>query len=483
MTSPEHIPTNVVIIGGGPGGYVAGIRCGQLGIQAVLVDDQPLGGTCLNVGCIPSKALIHAADEFSSIVSASASSPLGISTSYPTIDLATTVAWKDGIVRKLNAGVASLLRSVGTTVINGRATLIDGKTCRVVPTDSDTGDEVILDADHVVVATGSQAVELPFLPFDDRVISSTEALALTEVPRSLAIVGGGYIGLELGTAFAKLGTHVTIVEAEDRLLPAYDPELIRPIATRLAELDVTVRLSTTADSLADGGLVVVGSVDAADGNGGVGGERSTIEADKILVTVGRRPRTAGFGLETLGLTIDSGGAIAVDERGTTSMRNVWAIGDVTGEPLLAHRAMRQGEIVAEAIAGLASVFDPRVIPAIVFTDPEVVVVGADPSSAEAEHGEIVVGRFPLAANGRTLTLDENTGFVRVVARADNHLVVGIQAVGHQVAELAASFGLAMGMGAVLEDIAGTIHTHPTIGEAFGEAALSALGHPIHIARS
>jgi len=473
--------TGVLIIGGGPGGYVAGIRCGQLGLPAIVVDDQPLGGTCLNVGCIPSKALIHAADEFARLVSASATSPtggasrLGISAASPAIDLAATVDWKDGIVEQLNRGVGSLLSAVGTDVVVGRATMVDGKTCDVALADG--GGRLLIHADDVVIATGSTAVALPSLPFGGDVISSTEALALTEIPTSLVIVGAGYIGLELGTAFAKLGSNVTIVEAEDRILPLFDTELTRPVAGSLAALGVNVLKSTRAVGFQGGDAANRGLL--VRRGGGESGEL-LIPADKVLVTVGRKPNTAGLGLDGLGLSTD-GGAIAVDDRCHTSMRRVWAIGDVTGEPMLAHRAMRQGEIVAEAIAGEPSVFDPRAIPAIVFTDPEIVTVGADPAEAEREHGEVVVGRFPLAANGRILTLAvSSTGLVRVVARASDHLVVGVQAVGPAVAELAAAFGLAMEMGATLEDVAGTIHAHPTVGEGLHEAALAALGHPLHI---
>ena len=474
----ERRQTGVVIIGGGPGGYTAGIRCGQLGVAAIVVDDQPLGGTCLNVGCIPSKALIHAADEFARMADAAESSPLGISTASPSIDLAATVGWKDGIVDQLNRGVASLLAAAGTEVVAGRATMVDGKTCDVALADG--GGRVLIQAEHVVIATGSTTIALPSLPFGGQVISSTDALALEEVPDSLAIVGAGYIGVELGTAFAKLGSQVTFVEAEDRILPAFDAELTRPVARRLAALDVEVLISTKALRPGAGGpheLVVAG----ADG------ER-TVPAEKILVTVGRRPNTAGLGLGGLGITTN-GGAIVIDGRGHTSMRRVWAIGDVTGEPMLAHRAMKQGEIVAEAIAGHRSEFDARAVPAIVFSDPEIVVVGDDPAAAEQRYGELVVGRFPLAANGRTMTLGTSThgpsnhGVVRVVARASDHLVVGVQAVGPSVAELAAAFGLAMEMGATLEDIAGTIHAHPTVGESFHEAALAGLGRPLHTARS
>ena len=268
----------VVIIGGGPGGYVAGIRCAQLGLDTVLIDDQPLGGTCLNVGCIPSKALIHAADEFAKVAESAARSPLGISIVEPTIDLAITVAWKNGIVGRLNQGVASLLKRAGTDVLTGRATMVDGKTCDVVTSD---GSVIRVTADHVVIATGSSPIALPGLPFGGSVVSSTEALTLTAVPASMAVVGGGYIGIELGTAFAKLGTHVTIVEVEARLLPQYDAELTKPVARRLNELDVSVLTASRATGLSSAGLRVEtedqGTIDVA--------------AEVILVTVGRRPAT------------------------------------------------------------------------------------------------------------------------------------------------------------------------------------------------
>lgn len=472
MSTERTEQTGVLILGGGPGGYVAGIRAGQLGLDAVVVDPQPMGGTCLNVGCIPSKALIHAADEFAIAVQQATAAPLGISVGEPTVDLAKTMAWKDGIVGRLNQGVAGLLAKVGTRVIEGTGTVIDGKRVVVATADGD----VTIRADHLVIATGSAPTALPHIPFGTDggvdVISSTEALALTEVPDRLVVVGGGYIGLELGSAFAKLGSSVTVVEAEDDLLSIYDRELTRPVGRSLRSLDVEVLTATRATGVTADGLTVT----TRDG-----AER-TLAADKILVTVGRRPVLRGFGLEDLGLTMD-GPFLAVDDQCRTSMRDVWAIGDVTGEPMLAHRAMKQGEVVAEAIAGRPAAFDPVAIPAIVFTDPEIVTVGLSPDEAAASadvHGDSTVGTFPLSANGRSMTLNADSGFVRVVARAEDHLVLGIQAVGQGVAELAAAFGLAVEMGARLEDIADTIHAHPTVGEGFAEAALIALGHPLHI---
>lgn len=460
----------VLIVGGGPGGYVAGIRAGQLGLDAVVVDGQPLGGTCLNIGCIPSKAVIHAAEEYAVALQQATSAPLGISVRDPEVDLAKVTAWKDGIVGRLNAGVAGLLAKAGTSVIEGWATVVDGKTVDVTGIDGSTQR---IGTEHLIIATGSDPVELPGLPFGPagggRVLSSTGALALTEVPEHLAVVGGGYIGLELGTALAKLGSSVTVVEAEERVLPQYDRGLTAPLASSLTGHGIEVLTQTRAKGETEAGLLVEGP----------DGER-TIPADKILVTVGRRPRIAGFGLAHLGLSM-AGPFIAIDERCHTSMRNVWAIGDVTGEPMLAHRAMKQGEVVAEAIAGQAAVFQPEAIPAIVFTDPEIVTVGLDPDQAQSRGIEVIVGRFPLSANSRSMTLGQTgqRGFVRAVARADDHLIVGLQAVGRAVAELSAAFGLAIEMGARLEDVADTIHAHPTIGESLAESALAALGHALH----
>jgi len=341
--------------------------------------------------------------------------------------------------------------------------------------ETETGPKTI-QAEAIVIATGSAPVELPFLPFGGNVISSTGALALTEVPKRLVVVGGGYIGLELGTAFAKLGAKVTVVEAQDKILPLYDAELTGPISKRLTALGVEVLLGAKAlgptpksDAQKGDGL----RIETADGK-----ERS-LPADKILVTVGRKPVTDGLGLENLVLDMD-GRFIRIGERCETAMRGIYAIGDVTGEPMLAHRAMAQGEMVAEIVAGHKRSWDKRSIPAVCFTDPEVVTTGLSPDEAKALGIEIKTAQFPFSANGRAMTLSSEDGFVRIVARADNHLVLGIQAVGAGTAELSSAFSLALEMGARLEDIAGTIHAHPTQGEAFLEAALRTLGHALHI---
>jgi dihydrolipoamide dehydrogenase len=457
----------VLVLGGGPGGYVAAIRAGQLGLDTVLVESGRLGGTCLNVGCIPSKAMIHAADLFAETRHLASTANIGIRVAEPTIDLAATTSWKDGIVSRLNGGVFSLLRRANVRVVPGTGFMQDGKTCRV---ESETG-ETLISTEHVVIATGSEAVTLPSLPFGGRVISSTEALSLTELPRHLVVVGAGYIGLELGIALRKLGSEVTVIEAEERVLPLYDRELTQPVAARLKELGITVHLGARAAGLDAAGK----ALKVERGNG----QPLRIAADRFLVAVGRRARLEGWGLEELDLDMN-GRAIAIDERCATSMRNVWAIGDVTGEPMLAHRAMAQGEMVAEIIAGRKRAFDKVAIAAICFTDPEVVSVGLSPDEARATGQQVRTGIFPFTANGRAMTMQAEQGFVRVVARADNHLVLGIQAVGSGVSELAVGFALALEMGACLEDIAGTVHAHPTRGEALHEATLRALGHALHV---
>ena len=463
----KELACKLLVIGAGPGGYVAAIRAGQLGLDTVIVEAQYNGGTCLNVGCIPSKAMIHAADEFEKATHFANGAAIGISAAKPKLDLAKTVEWKDGIVKRLTTGVGGLLKKAKVKHVKGWAKFIDGKTVSVK---TDDGDQIIR-AENVIIATGSVPVELPFMPFGGDVISSTEALSLDAPPKSLAVVGAGYIGLELGIAFAKLGSKVAVVEALDHILPLYDNELTRPVAKRLKALGVETYLGAKAKGLGKGGKGLL--IETADG------KAETLSADKILVTVGRKPLTEGWGREELVLDM-SGRHIKIDDQCRTSMAGVYAIGDVTGEPMLAHRAMAQGEMVAEIIAGHPRRWDKKAIAAVCFTDPEIVSVGLSPEEAKAEGNEVKTQLFPFSANGRAMTMEGEDGFIRVTARADNHLILGVQAVGKGVAELSASFALAMEMGARLEDIAGTIHAHPTQSEAFHEASLRTLGHALHI---
>ena len=459
--------TTLLVIGGGPGGYVAAIRAGQLGVPTILVEGERLGGTCLNIGCIPSKALIHAAEEYEKARHYADGSALGISVSNPSIDVARTVAWKDGIVGRLTGGVAALLKKNGVEVVQGWAHLVDGKTAQV----ETAAGSVRIQCEHLLLAAGSEPTPLPSVPFGGMVVSSTEALSPADIPKKLVVVGGGYIGLELGTVYRKLGAEVAVVEAQDRILPTYDAELTKPVAAALAKMGVELHLGRKVLGL-NGAGNGVRVQDAA-------GAETQLPADRVLIAVGRRPRTQGWGLESLQLD-RKGNALRIDDQCRTSMRDVWAIGDIAGEPMLAHRAMAQGEMVAEVIAGKRRHFTPASIPAVCFTDPEVVVSGLSPAEAELAGLDCLSASFPFAANGRAMTLESTDGFVRVVARRDNHLVVGWQAVGRGVSELAAAFSQSLEMGATLEDVAGTIHAHPTLGEAVQEAALKALGHALHI---
>jgi dihydrolipoamide dehydrogenase len=446
------------------GGYVAALRAAQLGLDTILVEAGRLGGTCLIRGCIPSKALIHAAGRFAEAGDGGA---IGIA-AMPRLDLEKTVAWKDGIVDRLNGGVAGLLARAKVPVVEGWAVFGDAKTCTV---ETKAG-PVTLTAEHVILAAGSEAVPLPMLPFGGDVISSTEALNMTALPRHLAVVGAGYVGLELGIAFRKLGAEVTVIETAERILPRYDAPLTRPVRRWLERNKVTLHLGAKVTGRDGEGRL---NVDTAKG------EPLALAADKILVTVGRRPRTEGWGLEAMGLDRE-GPFVKVDDQCRTAMRDVWAVGDLVGEPMLAHKASAQGAMVAEIIAGHRRRFDPASVAAICFTEPEIVSAGLSPDEAKAAGEDIVTGQFPLSASGRAMTLEagEDGGFVRIVARKSDQAVLGIQAVGRGIAELAGEFAHALAMGAVLEDIAGTIHVHPTLGESLGEAALLALGRGLHI---
>jgi len=465
MTQALH--TRLLILGGGPGGYVAAIRAGQLGIDTVLVEADRLGGTCLIRGCIPSKALIHVASKFEAMTHAVGGAGDGIAlSSAPTLDLEKTIAWKETVVGELNSGVAALLKRHKIRVVNGWGRFTDAKTCLVQTPEG----EVTIKADTVLLATGSVPAELAHIPFGGDVISSSEALSLSKAPKRLVVIGAGYIGLELGSAFRKFGCEVTVVEALDRILPLYDDALTKPVKTWLEKAGVTLHLAARARGFENGELVVE-----------KGAEVLRLPADKLLVTVGRRPRTVGWGLETMGLDM-AGPFVKVNEHMQTGMRGVYAIGDLVGEPMLEHKAAAQAHIAVETIAGKRRSFAPNAIAAVCFTEPEIVACGLSPAEAAAQGIEVISAVFPFAANGRALSMEagEGGGFTRVVARRSDHRVIGLQAVGQHVSELAGEFCMSVEMGAVLEDLAGTIHVHPTLSETVHEAALRALGHPVHI---
>ena len=474
----ESRKCQVLVVGAGPGGYVAGIRAAQLGLDTVIVEGDKAGGTCLIRGCIPSKAIIHAAERFENLRLHSEGGHMGLSVSgKPEVDMMALVSWKDSIVDRLNKGVEGLLKAAGAELVRGWAKFDGPKTCTV----ENDGKSVKIEAENVIIATGSSHIDLPFMPCDEELIlSSTGALDMDSLPSSVAIIGGGYIGLELGCALSKLGTEVTVIEGMENILAIMDKEIRRPLDLWLKKNNVTVH----TESLARGAEIKgKGASRKVEVTFEKDGSEQTLKVDKVLVTVGRKPNTKGWGLENIGARMDGSGTfIRTDRQCRTSVPGVYAIGDVSGEPMLAHKASAEGEMVAEIIAGHKREFDKVAIPAIVFTEPEIVSVGLTPEEAKERGEEIIVGKFPLAANGRALSLEaEKTGgFIRVTARESDHVILGVQAVGSHIAELHSEFVLALEMGALLEDVAGTVHAHPTMSEAFHESVLKTLGHAIHI---
>ncbi|ASJ54133.1 dihydrolipoyl dehydrogenase [Brevibacillus formosus] len=457
---------DVLVIGAGPGGYVAAIRAAQLGKTVAVVEKGEVGGVCLNVGCIPSKAMIHAAHTYEHTQHTES---MGITMENVKVDFAKVQEWKSGIVKQLTGGVGSLFKGNKIQVIPGEALFVSENEVRVFH-----GYDVNrYRFQHCIIATGSRPIELPAFPFGKRVMSSTEALSLTELPKSLVVIGGGYIGIELGTVFAKFGTKVTILEGSDQILPGFEPDMPRLVERKLKKLDVTIHTKALAQGMeeTDNGVIVTAEVK---------GEQQKIEAEYVLVTVGRRPNTDELGIRDIGMNMTDRGLIVVDKQGRTSIPNVYAIGDIVAGPALAHKASYEGKVAAEAIAGHPAEVDYKAIPAVVFCDPEIASVGINEKEAKEKGIEYIVGRFPFAANGRALSVNAGEGYVKLIAEKETNLVLGAQIVGPEASNIIAEIGLAIEMGATLEDIELTIHAHPTLGEVTMEAAELALGRPIHV---
>ncbi|MFA4133246.1 MULTISPECIES: dihydrolipoyl dehydrogenase [unclassified Brevibacillus] len=457
---------DVLVIGAGPGGYVAAIRAAQLGKTVAVVEKGELGGVCLNVGCIPSKAMIHAAHTYEHTQHTES---MGITMENVKVDFAKVQEWKSGIVKQLTGGVGSLFKGNKIQVIPGEALFVSENEVRVFH-----GYDVNrYRFQHCIIATGSRPIELPAFPFGKRVMSSTEALSMTELPKSLVVIGGGYIGIELGTVFAKFGTKVTILEGSDQILPGFEPDMPRLVERKLKKLDVTIHTKALAQGMeeTENGVIVTAEVK---------GEQQKIEAEYVLVTVGRRPNTDELGIRDIGMNMTDRGLIVVDKQGRTSIPNVYAIGDIVAGPALAHKASYEGKVAAEAIAGHPAEVDYKAIPAVVFCDPEIASVGINEKEAKEKGIDYIVGRFPFAANGRALSVNAGEGYVKLIAEKETNLVLGAQIVGPEASNIIAEIGLAIEMGATLEDIELTIHAHPTLGEVTMEAAELALGRPIHV---
>ncbi|MBP1156499.1 MULTISPECIES: dihydrolipoyl dehydrogenase [unclassified Paenibacillus] len=466
VVGDASVEIDVLVIGAGPGGYVAAIRASQLGKSVLVVDKAELGGVCLNRGCIPSKALISAAHQYEMVSHADS---IGITAENVKIDFTKVQEWKTGIVKKQSGGVGMLLKGNKVQVFQGEALFINENEARVF-NDNETARYRF---NHCIIATGSRPIELKTFPFGGRVISSTEALSLNEIPKSMVVIGGGYIGIELGQTYAKFGTKVTVLEGSDSILPGFEKDLSQPVARNLKKLDVEVVTEAMAQGCeqTDKDVTVTYTVK---------GEEKKVTADYVLVTVGRRPNTDGdLSLELAGVEVGERGLIQVNDKCQTNVPHIYAIGDIVPGPALAHKASYEAKVAAESIAGLPSVVDYKVIPAVVFSDPEIAGVGLSETEAKGKGINVIVGKFPYGANGRAQSMNATDGFVKLIGDKDSGLLVGGYVVGAEASNLIAELTLAIEMGATLEDIALTIHAHPTLGEITMDAAEGALGHPIH----
>ena len=464
---------DVIVIGGGPGGYVAAIRATQLGLRTACIEKrETLGGTCLNVGCIPSKALLHASELYETAAGGTLGA-WGIGVSRVALDLEAMLKAKDDSVATLTKGVAHLFKKHKVEWVRGTGHFKDRSTLEVALNDGGTRS---LKAKNIIIATGSEVASLPGITIDGkRVISSTEALSLPKVPKSMIVIGGGYIGLEMGSVWRRLGSEVTVVEYLDRILPGMDGEVSRMMERILKKQGMTIRTASKVT-----GVEALKSKARVTIEPAKGGKAETLEAEIVLMAVGRKPHTEGLALEKAGLRTDAQGRIEIHQDFSTAVPGVWAIGDVVKGPMLAHKAMDEGMAVAENIAGLTGQVNPEVIPGVVYTMPEAASVGKTEEELKAAGVAYKAGKFPFLANSRAKTNKETEGFVKILADAESDRVLGVHIIGTLAGTMIAEAALAMEFGASSEDIALTCHAHPTHPEAVKEAALAVHGHAIHI---
>ena len=461
------IETDTIVIGAGPGGYVAAIRAAQLGQKVTIVEKEYVGGVCLNVGCIPSKALIATGHRYET---AKHSDPYGINAENVTVDFSKVQAFKAGVVKKLVGGVEGLLKGNKVDLVRGEAYFMDGNSLKVIGEKTSQ----TYNFKHAIIATGSRPIELPTFKYSKRVLNSTGALALEEVPEKIVVIGGGVIGIELGGAYANFGTQVTVLEgADDILSVGFEKQMTALVKKSMKKKGAEFYTKAMAKGVeeTENGVVVTFEVK---------GEEKKIEADYVFVMVGRRPNTDEMGLEQAGVKMSDRGIIEIDKQCRTNVSNIYAIGDVVPGPQLAHKASYEAKIAAEAIAGHSSEIDYLGIPAVVFSDPELATVGYTEKEAKDEGIEVKAAKFPYAGNGRALSLDSTDGFVKLVTRKEDGLVIGAQIAGANASDIISELGLAIEAGMTAEDIALTIHAHPTLGEMTMEAAEVALGSPIHV---
>lgn len=464
------VKTQVLVLGGGPGGYPAAFKAADLGLDVTLVDtEKNPGGVCLYRGCIPSKALLHAAKVLNEAREAAA---LGIHFGEPTIDLSQLRNFKEKVVSQLTGGVGMLSRQRKVRFVQGRGEFVDNHTLAVAQSD---GSPLTVTFDYGIIATGSRPAVIPAFDIgSERMMDSTSALALPDIPQTLLVLGGGYIGLELGSVYAALGSKVTVVEMLPRILAGADEDLVQVLAKQLAERFAKIMVSTQVLSVEE----VAGGIHVRFR--GPDGDPFADVFERVLVSVGRKPNSAGIGLEKLGLTTDGKGFIPVDAQRRTAVPNIFAIGDVAGEPMLAHKATREGQVAAEAIAGHPTAFDPQAIPAVVFTDPEVAWCGLTEAQATEQKRPVRVARFPWGASGRATTIGRSDGLTKLIIDAVDERVLGVGIVGTNAGELISEGVLAIEMGAVASDLELTIHPHPTLSETVMESAEAAFGQATHV---
>ena len=464
---------DVVVIGGGPGGYVAAIRAAQLGLKTACVDKRGTpGGTCLNIGCIPSKALLQSSEKYAEAEHSLAQH--GVKLRTVELDLGTMMARKDKVVGENTRGVEYLLKKYKVDYLKGAARFLAPGRLGIAPIDGATASE--LQAKSVIIATGSDVVPLPGVEIDEKtIVSSTGALSLAAVPKSLVVVGGGYIGLEMGSVWRRLGSAVTVVEFLDRITPGMDGELSRSLQRVLTKQGFTFRLGTKVSAAKRNGEGIALTIDPAQG-----GPKEEMSAAVVLVAIGRRPYTEGLGLETVGVLVDNKGRIKVDQSFATNVEGIYAIGDVIAGPMLAHKASEEGVVLAEHLAGQRGHVNYEAIPAVIYTWPEVASVGRSEEELKSAGIAYKAGKFPFSANARARANADTEGFVKILADAKTDRVLGVHIIGPDAGTMIAEAVLAMEYGASAEDIARTCHAHPTLNEAVKEAALAVEGHPIHI---